>query len=66
MIRPQIKKGKQHSELLSQLKPGDEVVTSSGIIGKVKSIHEKFISLDLGTTHIKILKDHISALSNTK
>jgi len=33
LIRPQQKKAKQHEELLKTLKPGDKVVTSSGICG---------------------------------
>ena len=60
LIRPQAKKAKEHQNLLSSLKPGDEIVTSGGIIGRIKSISEDFVSVDLGSTHIKVMKEHIS------
>lgn len=64
MIRPQAKKQKQHDELLKGLKPGDEVVTSGGIIGRVKSVAEQFVSLELSpNTSMKIQKSHIAGLS---
>jgi len=40
MIRPQQKQRKDHEERLRNLKRGDEVVTSGGIIGKVLHISE--------------------------
>jgi preprotein translocase subunit YajC len=38
MIRPQQKKQKEHREMLSQLRRGDQIVTSGGIIGKVTKV----------------------------
>lgn len=64
MIRPQAKKQKQHDDMLKVLKPGDEVLTSSGIIGRVKTVAEQFVSLELSpSTHIKIQKAHITGLT---
>lgn len=60
IIRPQAKKAKEHENLMGGLKPGDEVVTSGGIIGRVKSITEQFISIDAGTTVLKIQKNHVA------
>lgn len=40
IIRPQGQARKRHAELLTTLKKGDEVLTSGGIIGKVKEIKE--------------------------
>jgi preprotein translocase subunit YajC len=40
LIRPQAQARKRHAELLSNLKKGDEVMTSGGIIGRVKDIKE--------------------------
>jgi preprotein translocase subunit YajC len=59
MIRPQAKKAREHSELLKALKPGDEVVTSGGIIARIKSITDEFITLDIGNAQLKILKEHV-------
>ena len=38
LIRPQQKKAKEHRELLSQLRRGDQIVTSGGIIGKITKV----------------------------
>jgi preprotein translocase subunit YajC len=40
ILRPSGQARKKHAELLSQLKKGDEVMTSGGLIGKVKDIKE--------------------------
>ena len=38
LIRPQQKKVKEHKQMVSQLKRGDEVVTSGGVVGTVERI----------------------------
>jgi len=38
LIRPQQKKAKQHREMLGQLRRGDQIVTSGGIIGKITKV----------------------------
>lgn len=63
IIRPQTKKQKDHQELLKGLKNGDEVVTTGGIIGRVRSVSEGFVTLDAGTTQLKIQKQHVTGLS---
>ena len=61
MIRPQQAKQKQHTELLNGLKAGDEVVTNGGIIGKVRSVQETFVTLEVSNnTSIKVLKNAIA------
>ena len=40
ILRPSGQARKKHAELLSNLKKGDEVMTSGGIIGKVRDIRE--------------------------
>ena len=60
VIRPQAKKAREHASLLDNLKAGDEVITSGGIIGKIKSISPDFISVDLGSTTIKVVKESIT------
>lgn len=60
IIRPQAKKAKEHTSLLDSLKPGEEIVTSGGIIGKVKSVSPDFITIDVGSTTLKVVKDSIT------
>jgi len=47
MIIPQSRKAKQHREMLAKLQKGDEVVTHSGIAGRVAEIGDAFISLEI-------------------
>ncbi len=44
-IRPQRKRQKEHTEMVSTLQKGDEVVTSSGILGKVVRIEDDYVLL---------------------
>lgn len=47
LIRPQMKRNKQHRELVAALSVGDEVVTAGGMLGKVTEVGETFVSLQL-------------------
>lgn len=60
MIRPQRNQAKQHAEFIAKLNRGDEVVTASGIIGTIRGLTEKVITLEVSQgTEIKILKTQI-------
>src|SRR3954447_16353430 len=57
MIRPQQKKARDQADFVAALKPGDEVVTTGGIIGKVRSVAESFVTVEVASnTSIKVLK----------
>lgn len=60
IIRPQAKKAKEHASLLKNLKAGDDVVTSGGIMGRVKAVSERSVSLDAGGVVLEVMKEHIS------
>jgi preprotein translocase subunit YajC len=61
MIRPQQKKMKEQTEMLGQLKQGDEVITTSGILGTVRGLTEKVVTLEIADdVKIKILKSQVS------
>lgn len=61
LIRPQQKRAKQHRELISALKPGDQVVTAGGLHGKVAAIEESTVSLEIATgVKIKINRASIT------
>lgn len=49
LVRPQMKQAKEQREMIAALNVGDEVVTSSGILGKVTKINENVISLEIAT-----------------
>lgn len=52
LIRPQQKKAKEHSKMVSELKSGDEIVTNGGILGKISKITEQFILLEIANNVI--------------
>ncbi|MBD3787996.1 MAG: preprotein translocase subunit YajC [Sphingomonadales bacterium] len=54
LIRPQIKRQKEHKKLVDALAKGDEVLTSGGLVGRVVELSDAFITLEVaeGTTII--------------
>ena len=61
LIRPQQKKQKAHSALISALKVGDEVLTAGGILGKVTGVSDHYAIVSINeNTEIKIQKSSVS------
>ncbi len=62
MIRPQMKKAKEHKSMLEALQKGDEVV-AVGIVGKIEKIDETYLSLEIAPdVVIKIQKQAVTQL----
>ena len=60
-IRPQAKKQKEQVAFVSAIQKGDEVVTSSGMIGRVNKIEDNVITLEVDSkTFLRILNGSIS------
>ena len=47
LIRPQMKRAKEHKQLVAQLSKGDEVITNGGLLGKIIDVSESFVTLEL-------------------
>lgn len=60
IIRPQQKRQKEHKNFIESLKTGMEVVTASGLIGRITTITDTIVTLDLGSTSVRVLKTTIS------
>jgi preprotein translocase subunit YajC len=61
MIRPQQKKQKAHTELVSNLSAGDEILTSGGILGVITGISEHYAIVKIAdNTEIKIQKSSVT------
>lgn len=61
LIRPQKKQREKHQKMLLSLSKGDQIVTSSGIVGTIYEIDEKIITLTVADkTKIKIMKNYIA------
>jgi len=49
MIRPQMKKQKEHRAMVDALAKGDEVVTAGGVLGRVSTMGENFIGVEIAS-----------------
>ncbi|CAN5340546.1 preprotein translocase subunit YajC [soil metagenome] len=47
MIRPQMKRQKEHKAMIEALAKGDEIVTSGGLLGKVTKVGETFVGIEV-------------------
>lgn len=48
MIRPQQKRQKEHNNLINSLSKGDEVVMTSGLLGKITKLESEYLILEAG------------------
>ena len=63
VIRPQQKKAKDHQQMLTKLKKNDEVMTSGGIYGKVISLADSVVTLEVApNVRIRVHRPQISAV----
>jgi len=64
-IRPQRRQKQQHSEMISMLKKGDEVVTIGGMFGTVSAIGDDWVELEVAKrTRVRYLKRAISSITS--
>ena len=62
MIRPQMRKAKEHKTMLEALSKGDEVV-AVGILGKIDGIHDNYLALEIApNTVIQVQKQAVTQL----
>jgi preprotein translocase subunit YajC len=62
-IRPQRKRQKEHTDMVSALNKGDEVVTTSGILGKISRLEDNFVVvLVTDNVELKFQRSFISAV----
>ena len=47
MIRPQMKKTKETQKMMSALREGDEVMTTSGIAGRITKLSDNFVKIEI-------------------
>jgi len=67
MIRPQMKKAKEHQKMVSELAKGDEVVTQGGMVGRITKVGENYLTLEVAElkdspVEVTIQKSAIGAL----
>ena len=60
--RPQSKRAKEHRDLVGSIGKGDEVMTSGGLLGKVTSVDEDYVALEIAKgVEIKMQKSSVAA-----
>ena len=63
LIRPQMKQAKEQRALIDNLKTGDEIISNSGILGKITKLSTQFATLEVAkNVEIKIQKQTIQTL----
>ena len=66
VILPQQRREKAHPGLLKTLKPGDKVVTSSGLCGTVVSVADARITLRSEDSKLEVLKSAVTEITERK
>lgn len=61
LIRPQMKRNKEHRELVAGLSKGDEIVTAGGLLGRITEVGESFVTVELADNLIvKVQKQSVA------
>ena len=65
LIRPQKKRADKHKDMVTQLSAGDQVITNSGIFGKISAIDDTSVTLEVAKgTRIRVLKSFVGGIAN--
>jgi preprotein translocase subunit YajC len=60
LIRPQVKRQRQHTEMLKQLDKGDSVITRGGLIGKITGVTDQMLIIELQEkVRVRVLRTHV-------
>lgn len=63
MIRPQVKRQKEHQALVNNLQKGDEVQTDGGILGRITDLGESFAVVEIADgVEVKVRRQSINAV----
>ena len=63
LIRPQMKRSKEHRDMLGKLAKGDEVVSSGGLAGTVRDIGENYLTIEIADgVAVKLQKSAIASV----
>ena len=63
MIRPQMKRAKEHKAMVDALQKGDEVITQGGLAGRIVKVGENYISLEVADgVEVAVQKPAVGAL----
>jgi preprotein translocase subunit YajC len=62
MIRPQMKRSKEHKQMVEALQKGDEVVAAGGLVGRITRVAEQYVTLEIApNTEVTIQRASVQA-----
>ena len=50
MIRPQMKRAKEHKAMVEALQKGDEIISAGGMLGRVSKLNETYVTLEIANS----------------
>jgi preprotein translocase subunit YajC len=63
MIRPQMKRAKEHKAMVEAMQKGDEVLTNGGIAGRITKVGETYIAVEIAdNVEISLQKNAVTAI----
>lgn len=65
ILRPQSQARKKHASMLEALKKGDDVITSGGLMGKVRSIKDDEVTIESGSSTVVVHRARIVQVGDT-
>ena len=65
LIRPQQKRAKEHQAMIQGVKKGDVIVTTGGLIGKVRAVADDELRVELGPNiEVRVLRSSLTEVRN--
>jgi preprotein translocase subunit YajC len=63
MIRPQMKRAKEHKQMVEALQKGDEVITAGGVLGRITRIGDAYIGIEIAAnTEVSVQRTSVQTL----
>ena len=63
MIRPQMKRQKEHTKMVEALAKGDEAVTNGGILGRIIEVGDSFVTMEVANNmEVKVQRQAIATI----
>ena len=63
MIRPQMKRAKEHKTMSEALQKGDEVITAGGVLGRISKVGDAYLSIEIAPgTEVQVQRSAVQTL----
>ena len=63
MIRPQMKRAKEHKTMVDALQKGDEVITAGGVLGRITGVSDAYVTVEIAAdTEVSVQRSAVQTL----